>query len=88
MISHVPSVGKAAAQDGSPDGHEEDVARTAPAAADVSIVRPDRPSSSVRPDPELHQKEESATSAGSRRERVRLLTDHVPVGARHRRAKG
>jgi len=67
---------------------DDPVARTAPAAAGVSIGRPDRPSSSVRPDPELHQKEESATSAGSRHERVCLLTDHVPVGTRRRRAKG
>jgi hypothetical protein len=31
-----------------------------------------RQQGSVRPDPELHQKEQSATSAGSRRERVCL----------------
>ena len=67
---------------------DDPVARTAPAAAGISIVRPDRPSSSVRPDPELHQKEQAATSAGSRHERVCLLTDHVPVGARRHRAKG
>ena len=67
---------------------DDPVARIAPAAAGISIVRPDRPSSSVRPVPELHQKEQAATSAGSRHERVCLLTNHVPVGARRRRAKG
>jgi len=33
-------------------------------------------------------KTKSATSAGRRRERVCLLTDRVPGGARRRRAKG